>query len=525
MALPDTRACWPVAACAAIYVFFGMMLAKSESVLYVGFMDMLQANREDASWPLTLAIITSQLAGPLYGLLGLWLSDRVLLIAGALLCSLPVMACALTKSLGLIIFLYGVLYGLGVACEEVLPFTVVARHFVRLRGTAMSLLFVVTAVSGFVSPLFVEMLRENLEFPTALLILGALELNMLFGCIFVNRVPPNSDSAAAGRDGGDSEEDDIITEAPVPPARRRTSSFHTASLAHSCSKEIVESITAPRSGWNASPAISRTWPTLSCSDVLPSSVWQRARTAWMYETLTARAQRPHEAEPLLPQQPESAGKKFVRNLRLLASVPFVHVAASRAVSVFVLSSFLLTAVDFGTDNGLVGYQAVALVTASAVGDLVARIVTGLVLDYKILSGDSLMLCTFASQAAALAILGLVKNYWFLVASCFVSGLSAGSRIFASTIMVAELFDERALPLSLGVTNFFAGVFCLARPSLIGFARDVIGSYDPLYIAFAVTNGVFTVTWTISFFCQRCRRPREWKHVNGFAGTNQEETQH
>lgn len=488
MALPDTRACWPVAACAAIYVFFGMMLAKSESVIYVGFMDMLHANREDASWPLTLAIITSQLAGPLYGLLGLWLSDRVLLIAGALLCSLPVMACALTKSLGLIIFLYGVLYGLGVACEEVLPFTVVARHFVRLRGSAMSLLFVVTAVSGFVSPLLVEMLRENVEFPTALAILGALELNMLFGCIFVNRVPPNSDSAGAVSNGGDNDDDDdIITEAPPPPSRRsRTGSFLTASLAHSCSKEVVESITATR--------------------------------------LTAHAQQPNEADSLLPH-PESAWKKLMRNLRLLASAPFLHVAASRAVSVFVLSSFLLTAVDFGTDNGLVGYQAVALVTASAVGDLVARIVTGLVLDYKILNGDSLMLCTFASQAAALAILGLVKNYWILVASCFVSGLSAGSRIFASTIMVAELFDERSLPLSLGVTNFVAGVFCLARPSLIGFARDVVGSYDPLYVAFAVTNAVFTVTWTISFFYRRCRSRREWKQVNGFAGTNQEETQH
>lgn len=488
MALPDTRACWPVAACAAIYVFFGMMLAKSESVIYVGFMDMLHANREDASWPLTLAIITSQLGGPLYGLLGLWLSDRVLLIAGALLCSLPVMACSLTKSLGLITFLYGVLYGLGVACEEVLPFTVVARHFVRLRGTAMSLLFIVTAVSGFVSPLLVEMLRENLAFPTALVILGALELNMLFGCIFVNRVPANSDGAGASRDGGDNdEEDDVITDAPAQPAKRsRASSFRTASLAQSCSKEFVESITAPRA--------------------IP------------------RAQRPHEADSLLPQS-ESGWKKLSRNLRLLASVPFLHVAASRAVSVFVLSSFLLTAVDFGTDNGLIGYQAVALVTASAVGDLVARIATGLVLDYKIFSGDSLMLCTFASQAAALAILGLVKNYWILVASCFVSGLSAGSRIFASTIMVAELFDERALSLSLGVTNFFAGIFCLARPSIIGYARDVVGSYDPLYIAFAVTNGVFTVTWAISFCYQRCRSRREWKQVNGFAGPNQEETQH
>ncbi|KAL1437907.1 hypothetical protein MTO96_048594 [Rhipicephalus appendiculatus] len=28
MALPDSRACWPVAACAAVFVFFGMMLTK-----------------------------------------------------------------------------------------------------------------------------------------------------------------------------------------------------------------------------------------------------------------------------------------------------------------------------------------------------------------------------------------------------------------------------------------------------------------------------------------------------------------
>lgn len=63
MALPDSPACWAVAVSCALHSFFGMMLAKSESVIYVGFMDMLHANREDASWPLTLAIITSQLGG------------------------------------------------------------------------------------------------------------------------------------------------------------------------------------------------------------------------------------------------------------------------------------------------------------------------------------------------------------------------------------------------------------------------------------------------------------------------------
>lgn len=476
MALPDSRACWPVAACAAVFVFFGMMLAKSESVMYIGFMDMLHINREEASWPLTIAIIMSQLSGPLYGLLGLWLSDRILLVAGALLCALPVMACALAQSLGLVVFLYGVLYGLGVACEELLPFTVVARHFVRYRGTAMGLLFVVTAMSGFISPVIVEALRQAFDFRVALLILGALQLNMLFGCIFVDRVPRNDDNCSRGRSGSELPKSQLLVRRP------RRSSFQAASFAHSCSKSLVESFTTTRS--------------------IPPSL------------------RPHEADSLL-EKCESPSRRLARNMRSLVSAKFLHVAASRAVSLFVLSSFLLTAVDFGSDNGFSGYEAVALVTVSAVGDLVSRIGTGLILDSKVISGDALMLWSFAIQAASLAVMALSKHYWILLASCFFTGLTGGGRIFACTVMVAELFDERSLPLSLGVTNFIAGIICLARPPLIGYIRDVMGSYDPLYISFAVTNAVFTITWTISLCWQKCHRRREWHFIDGFEGEEQE----
>nr|XP_037272323.1 monocarboxylate transporter 9-like [Rhipicephalus microplus] len=334
MALPDTRECWPVAVSAAVFVFFGMMLIKSESVMYVGFMDMLRVNREDASWPLTVAIIMSQLSGPLYGLLGLWFSDRILLIAGSLLCALPVMACALARSLGLVVFLYGILFGLGVACEELLPFTVVARHFVKYRGTAMGLLFAVTAVSGFVSPLIIEALQQAFDFRKALVILGALELNMLFGAVFVDRVPQDQD-----RESGDCK----APPEPVTRERPRASSFQTASLAKCCTVDLVSSLPLPRS---------------------------------------AADKHTDEMDPLLRVN-ESASRKLVRSLLSLASVPFLHVAASRAVSIFMLSSFLLTAVDFGTDNGLAGYKAVALVTASAIGDLVSRVGTGLLLDTKV----------------------------------------------------------------------------------------------------------------------------------------------
>lgn len=466
MAIPDSRACWPVAISAALYVFVAMMLIKSESVIYVGFMEMLNVNRLDASWPLTLAIIMSQLAGPLYGILGLWMSERAMLVCGALLCALPVMACALANSLALVVFLYGVLYGLGVACEEVVPFSVVARHFVSYRGSAMGLLFVVTAVSGFVSPLITEALRQALEFRLALLVLGALQLTMLLGCVFVDRVPH--------RKRGDDDDDDDTETATAPPAtsRSRRSSFQAASFAHSCSKDLVESFTMPES--------------------------------------STSGRQPEESSPLLAKSRTNACVRLMRSLRSLATVTFVHLSASRAVSVLVLASFLLTAVDFGKDNGLEGYEAVALVTAVALGDLVSRVGTGLLLDFKLLSGDGLMLCGFSIQAVALAATGLAKHYWLLLVSCFLVGVSGGGRIFASTVMLSERVSEDSLPLSLGAMNFIAGIVCLARPPLIGYVRDVLGSYDPLYLGFAVTNAVFTITWTASLlgqgrYCCNARR--------------------
>ncbi|XP_077515452.1 monocarboxylate transporter 9-like isoform X2 [Amblyomma americanum] len=472
MASPDSRGCWLVAASAAVYLFFGMMLPRSESIMYVGFMGMLGVNREYASWPLTVAIITSQMSGPLCGALGLWISDRVLLVAGALLCALPVIFCALSQSLGLIIFLYGVLYGLGLACAELLPFTMVARHFVRYRGAAMGLIFVVASISGFVFPLVIEALRQAFEFQTVLLILGALELNMLFGCVFVDRVPVSDDCASRG-DGCPQP-----ASPPLDAERSCANSFEATPFEKSCCADFVVNPGRPAD--------------------------------------TAQSQ---EEEPLLGSERKLAWSPLAGNLRSLASPTFLHVALSRAVSVFVLSSFSLTIVDFGADIGLMGYEAVALVTVGAVGDLLSRVAIGFVLDSKLLSGEPLMLWSFAIQAATMVVMALTKKYWVLVASCFFTGLAAGGRIFAATIMVAELFDHQSLPLSLGVTNFFGGLLCLARPPLIGYARDVVGSYDLLYLAFAVVSGVFVVTWAINLCWSRCQKRHPKNLVGVLAGGN------
>lgn len=457
----------------AIYVFFGMVMFKSEAVIYLGFKDMLHVDRQDASWPLTLAITMSQMAGPLYGVLNTCFSERMLLVFGALLCAVPVMLCSLANSPALVAFLYGVLLGLGVACEEVIPFTVVARHFVKYRGSAMSLLFVVTSVSGFVSPLISEALRQALDFRLALLVLGALQLSMLLGCVFVDRVPQTAVHGGA--------QDAAEKAAVTPLLAHKESSVDVKPYAQPESKILVTSFKTPK--------------------------------------FTAGDQQSEETNPLLVKAPASTAGRVVRNLRSLATVPFVHIGVSRAVSVFVLILFTMTAVDFGKDNGLKDFQAVSLVTSGALGDLVSRTGTGFLLDYKLLSGEAVMLWGFGIQALALAGTALLRSYWLLLVSCFFVGMSGGGRIFACTVMVSERFDQDSLPLSLGAMNFIAGLACLARPPLIGYVRDVLGSYNLLFMAFAITNAVFTATWAFTLLWKRCRSGNNRRELKDFTDGN------
>ncbi|KAK8778192.1 monocarboxylate transporter 12-like isoform X2 [Amblyomma americanum] len=436
---PDSRECWPVAASAAVYVFFSMILVKTESVIYVGFMDMLQLNRQDASWPLSISLVLSQLAGPVFGLLCLWLSERTILIVGALLCSVPIMACGFAYSLAVINVLYGVLFGLGLACAELVPFSVVARHFVSFRGTALGLLFIVTAVSGFVSPMALEFLRQTYGFRCTLFLVGAIILNMLLGCFIVSRIERTE---AVDDPHVPTKTKELLAEPPRVLADRRRSSFQAASLGQSCSIALAESIMS------------------------------------------------------LDKGDRSARAKLLRSLRSLLSLAFIHIGVSRAAALFALTTILITVVDFGEDNGLTGYDAVSLLTAYAIGDLGSRLCTALVLDTRFLSSSATLLCMFALQTAVMAVMSFEKNYWVLLSCCFVTGLSSGGRVFTCTVMVAEEFDEDSISLNLGVMNFVSGFACLIRPPVIGYCRDVLGSYTTLYMLLAIINAVFTVTWSL-----------------------------
>lgn len=50
-------------------------------------------------------------AGPVYGVLCLWTSERVLMVIAALMCAFSVIICSFVETLALVIFFYGFVLG------------------------------------------------------------------------------------------------------------------------------------------------------------------------------------------------------------------------------------------------------------------------------------------------------------------------------------------------------------------------------------------------------------------------------
>ncbi|OQR73754.1 monocarboxylate transporter 14-like [Tropilaelaps mercedesae] len=174
----------------AIYIYFAMAVLKSSSVVYVGSMEMLTGlTREQASWPATLTLMLSQLAGPVYGIMVKFTSERICLVLGAILCSAPLIAAAHAHDILQLCILVGIVHGLGCACSEVIPFVVLMRHFQRYRGTVISAMYIITAVSGFLMPVFFEYVRQKWGFRICLLVMGCVNAGMFLGCVVVSRMP------------------------------------------------------------------------------------------------------------------------------------------------------------------------------------------------------------------------------------------------------------------------------------------------------------------------------------------------
>ena len=135
--------------------------------------------------------------------------------------------------------------------------------------------------------------------------------------------------------------------------------------------------------------------------------------------------------------------------------------------------------DYAVDRQLDHVQGVLILTVFTIGDLLSRVLSGSLIDLRLVSNTLLMSTTFFVQGASYLLLIHTDIYAVLLVASFLLGLTGGCRNILATVMITKKCDESSLALNLGVMNFVTGILIVFQPALIGESQKLVSMFCDL----------------------------------------------
>ncbi|XP_064461388.1 uncharacterized protein LOC135371245 [Ornithodoros turicata] len=186
------------------------------------------------------------------------------------------------------------------------------------------------------------------------------------------------------------------------------------------------------------------------------------------------------------------------------TISFWHLTLSQFLVQFGLGVFVMTIIDYAKDCGIEPKDAVFFMTTFCVGDMLARLVAGVVTDRGAVHIQLLVAVAYALQGASYELMCYMRTYVSLLLLTLVIGVSHGCRIFMLPIFLTRSFGLRGLSINLSVATCICGLLSMVRPFLIGYYRDEQGTYRGLYHIICIVNCAVGVSWFIKIFLMRKR---------------------
>ncbi|XP_075542632.1 monocarboxylate transporter 12-like [Dermacentor variabilis] len=435
--------CWSVPVAMAAAAFLVCMPWSWFGLLFVFFMEKFDITREMASWPKSTASMLSHISGLAVYALQQCSKTYYIVLLSTILCSAAFVLSAFASNIFWMTMTFGVMHGLGHGIFVTSSCIYTLLHFEKYRAIATSLGFLSFGVSAIISQFALAYLVELYDLDGALLVYGGVLLN----------------STA------------IVMLAKNP-------------------REL-------RCSWKAR----KSQPLLK-ADLNPKR----------YEATTehnATQQSPGEPQGLyLPEKKALLESCTVTQaLALLCTPAFYVLLVTVVVGDYTYLEFSATIVDYGIDKGIALDSAKHLITFSAVGQLVGRLVVPLQADFAPFTRRLLYTLSFLTICSCMVALPYVSTPSTIFALATVTGVSQGYVICIKYVFLAEYLGVERTAAAIGIIGIFMTPVFLVSPTILGQFRDVSGSYDGYYQLMGAVSLVAAVLFATHDACSQRRTQR------------------
>nr|XP_054923447.1 uncharacterized protein LOC129383169 [Dermacentor andersoni] len=187
------------------------------------------------------------------------------------------------------------------------------------------------------------------------------------------------------------------------------------------------------------------------------------------------------------QLPSESSKSILDQLALFRRLAFYVLLVVYVLCDWTISLHTTTIVDYGRDKGSPLEKAKLVLTYNAAGQFAGRTLLPFASDNVAHSRCPLAVACFIGSGACLAFMPSVQTLSAFVGLNLVLGMCQGFATCIQSVLVNQYCGVERLPTFFGILGLTLVPLSFSGPTIIGFFRDTLGSYDNLYRMMGALN--------------------------------------
>ncbi|KYM93180.1 PREDICTED: monocarboxylate transporter 9 [Atta cephalotes] len=515
---------------------------KSFGVLFVEFLDIFDASPAAAAWIPSLCYFLYSSLGPLSSVLSVKYSYRTVTLIGGTFAAAGMMLSYFANSVAFLCVSYGVFVGTGAGLAFPPTVYIVTSYFVRFRGLANGLCISGSALGSIFLPPVLGFLLREYGYRGAVLIMGAVTLNVWASALLYHPVEWHLVSARPPDDSEvhDNGETMSVTVTSSPEQATEKGNSQLASLSNSTNEKAAPIVPKSASSvaleyYKNTPVQGRTrkismptgreisgqmhsTPTLHAvpergGAMVESAKYIRTTRSPLHSPSTSSfnyVSTPYHGSTLSVLHPERAStltlnaisstftrKSTIREQKrrehdekdqqnkffdfsLLKDPIYLVILISNSTNAISYTNFVILLPAYAISLGFDNWDASLLLSIVSMLDLVGRIGGSALSDIKIMPKHWYFVGGLLASGISLAIMPTSNTYTMLSVYCAFFGLASGIYVGITAVIMADMLGTEKLTSSYGISLFVNGVIQLVGPPICGIVFEQIGSYGPIF---------------------------------------------
>ncbi|XP_076160927.1 solute carrier family 16 member hermes [Ptiloglossa arizonensis] len=516
---------------------------KSFGVLFVEFLEVFDTSPATAAWIPALCYFLYSSLGPLSSVLSVKYSYRTVTLLGGTFAAVGMMLSYFANSVAFLCVSYGVLVGIGAGLAFPPTVYIVTSYFVRLRGLANGLCISGSALGSIFLPPILGVLLREYGYRGAVLIMGAVTLNVWASALLYEPVEKHMVPASPSNksDDHDLEAASIIVTSPedekklnnmisssnsnekaAPIVPKSASSValeyykntpvqgRTRKISMPTGREITGQMhstpalhAVPERGGDFGKLSRRKSPFQSPS----TSSFNYISTPYHGSTLSAL--HPERASTLTlnaisntftrktadetNKHEEKSENKFF-DFSLLKDPIYLVILISNSTNAVSYTNFVILLPAYANSLKFDKNRSSLLLSIVSILDLIGRIGGSALSDVSIMPKHWYFVGGLLVSGISLAVLPIATDYIMLSVYCGIFGLASGIYVGITAVIMADMLGTEKLTSSYGISLFVNGIIQLIGPPICGLVYEQIGSYGPIFSILGIILVVGASLW-------------------------------